>query len=264
MDYQKEIKRLSLELMSLKNSVSLIQAEPVLNNLPGSSINTPNLSTKEHSPYWGPFRCEISKDSTKIKIGEGKVFFGNGLTHDYAGESKDISTYAGKKVWIGVECYITPTPTSFLFEDTTVTAKTIITPTEFSGALYIWLARVSVDSYGRAFYLEQRWQGSDIYAPVWYYCGDTDGGDFDCKDGIEETDVHTCKRVCQLASPACNPGNHNHFIEERVYAEIEALKITQIAARKMVTDCWCGQDEDVDPDIGKNGYGQTKIEAGLL
>ena len=233
MDYQKEIKRLGLELMSLKNSVSLIQAEPVLNNLPGSSINTPNLSTKEHSPYWGSFRCEINDHQyRRVKISPGKVFFGCDLVHDFPTEVAPgfvfdnpwVNSWGTDKVWIGLECRITSDPTDMTATATSVTPVTTLTPTQHSGAYYVWLAKVSIIE-NRAIYLEQRWQGSDIYVPLWFYCGDTDGGSFDCEDGTKETDVHTCKRVAQLGSPACNPGNHNHSVT--------------VAAASYITDCWC-------------------------
>ena len=242
---KKELDMLKLEVSTMKGSIALLQSDPVLNNLPGSSLNTTNLSTKEHSPYWGPFRCEISEDRTSINVGDGVAFFGSqGHTHYFptAGtdnSSRSLSGYANEYIWIGAKCVIESDPTSNLTYVNIIAARN---PANVAGQYDVWLAKVYVDSESKATWLEQRWQGSDIYVPVWLYCGDTDGDGFACEDGEKETGIHSCLRVAQLGSPVCNPGNHNHSFEETVYSEIEALKITSIGARTITTDCWCGEE----------------------
>ena len=223
---KKELDLLKLEFSTMKNSIELLQSDPVLNNLPGGSLETPNLSTREHSPYWGPFRCEISTSGTRVEIGSGKVFFGNDLVHDFTRSGLFIGAWgASQTVWMGLECRITSDPLDMLSTATTVQPISTLTPTQQSGAYYIWLAKITVNAEFKATYLEQRWQGSDIYVPVWLYCGDTDGDSFDCEDGTKELDQHTCRRVAQLGSPACNPGNHNHVVD--------------VGGTDYVTDCWC-------------------------
>ena len=208
MDYQKEIKRLSLELMSLKNSVSLIQAEPVLNNLPGSSLNTPNLSIKEYSSYQGPFRCGITNGGRYIKIGSGKVFFGNDLVHDYPGQTLPMDHYNAKTTrWIGLECEISDDPTDFGADATTVGLLSLESPIQSAGHYCVWLARIIITSY-RVTYIEQRWQGGDVNVPIWHYCDKT----VQCVDAVEGSIPGKCLRVAQLESPACNPGFHLHSV----------------------------------------------------
>jgi len=213
----------------MKNSIELLQSDPVVNNLPGGSLVTPNLSTREHSPYWGPFRCEISTGGQRVEIKSGKAFFGCDLVHDFAGNDPAFhglwfNFWGTATVWLGLRCVITSDPLDMTASATALYPVSTLTPTQQSGAYYVWLAKVSVTS-NRVTYLEQRWQGSDIYVPVWLYCGDTDGDSFDCEDGTKELDQHTCRRVAQLGSPACNPGNHNHVVD--------------VGGTDYVTDCWC-------------------------
>jgi len=248
--FKKELDLLKLELSTMKNSIELLQSDPVVNNLPGGSLVTPNLSTREHSPYWGPFRCEISEDGYSVNVGEGVVFFGSqGHTHDFPTDSNPgddsvlLSAYANEYIWIGVKCTIDADPLS---NATYVKILAARNPVNLAGQYDVWLAKVYVNSEGKATWLQQRWQGLDIYAPVWLYCADnTDGDGLECDDYVKETKPHSCWRVAQLGSPVCNPGNHNHSFYETVYAEIEALKVTAVGSRITTTDCWCGQEAPI-------------------
>lgn len=229
--FKKELDLLKLELSTMKNSIELLQSDPVVNNLPGGSLVTPNLSTREHSPYWGPFRCEISEDGYSVNIGAGQAFFGSeGLTNDYTGGTIAVSPFISQYVWVGLKCEIASNPET---DNTWVTPVTSILPLQVAGQYDVWLAKVFVGGDGKATWLEQRWQGSDIYVPVWLYCGDTDGDSFVCVDEVAQTDAHTCKRVAQLGSPACNPGNHNHVLSVKIY------DATVLGVSNDVTDCWC-------------------------